>query len=131
MTYNDIKKALEWCKVEFENCEKCPYGGIDCLTEKGESLVMRDALDLINRKDAEIEKLNVELVGMRGACKSYKMHYENAQAEIERLRHEYSNAVLTIITLPSLSVTPAGHTTPLLVRPRIPPVTVFPFSSAH
>lgn len=34
----------------------------------------------------EIEKLTVELVGMRGACESYKMHYENAQAEIERLK---------------------------------------------
>ena len=56
MTDNEIKKALECCKVEFENCEKCPYGGVDCLTEKGESLVMRDALDLINRQQAEIEK---------------------------------------------------------------------------
>ena len=36
----------------------------------------------------EIEKLTVELVGMRGACESYKMHYENAQAEIERLQEE-------------------------------------------
>ena len=45
-----------------------------------------DVLALINRKDAEIETLNVELVGMRGACESYKMHYDNAQAEIERLQ---------------------------------------------
>ena len=44
----------------------------------------KDALDLINRQQAEIEKLNVELVGMRGACESYKMHYDKAQAEIER-----------------------------------------------
>lgn len=35
---------------------------------------------------AEIEKLTVELVGMRGACESYKMHYENAQTENERLK---------------------------------------------
>ena len=41
--------------------------------------------DFINRQNAEIEKLNVELVGMRGACESYKIHYDNAQAEIERL----------------------------------------------
>ena len=86
MTDAEIMKALKCCKVEFENCEKCPYGGIDCLTEKGESLIMRDALDLINRQQAEIEKLNVELVGMRGACESYKIHYDNAQAEIERLQ---------------------------------------------
>ncbi len=37
---------------------------------------------------AEIEKLNVELAGMRGACESYKMHYDNSQAEIERLQEE-------------------------------------------
>lgn len=42
-----------------------------------------EAVDVI---EAEIEKLNVELVGMRGACESYKMHYDNAQAEIERLK---------------------------------------------
>lgn len=36
----------------------------------------------------EIEKLTVELVGMRGACESYKMHYENAQAEKKELWEE-------------------------------------------
>lgn len=47
--------------------------------------VLKNTLDLINRQQAEIEKLNVELVGMRGACNSYKMHYDNAKAEIEKL----------------------------------------------
>lgn len=42
-------------------------------------------LKLKQQHRAEIEKLNVELVGMRGACESYKIHYDNAQAEIERL----------------------------------------------
>ena len=78
--------------------------------------LLQNALDLINRQQAqleylqgerevlledikassnqvieqqtEIEKLNVELVGMRGACNSYKMHYDNAKAEIERLKEE-------------------------------------------
>lgn len=36
--------------------------------------------------NAELENKNVELVGMRGACESYKMHYDNAQAEVERLK---------------------------------------------
>lgn len=40
---------------------------------------------ILELQDAEIEKLNVELVGMRGACESYKMHYDKAQTEIERL----------------------------------------------
>jgi len=44
----------------------------------------------------EIEKLTVELVGIRGACESYKMHYENAKAEIERL--QIRNKTLTDIS---------------------------------
>jgi hypothetical protein len=60
----------------------------DATTINGMRVVtlFENALDLINRQKAEIEKLNVELVGMRGACESYKMHYDNAQAEIEKLQ---------------------------------------------
>ena len=51
---------------------------------------------MTDEQKAEIEKLNVELVGMRGACESYKIHYDNAQAEIERLN--IRNKALTAIT---------------------------------
>ena len=44
-------------------------------------------MNIVNDLKAEIERLNVELVGMRGACESYKMHYDNACAEVERLKH--------------------------------------------
>lgn len=47
----------------------------------------------VNRQKAEIERLNVELVGMRGACESYKMHYDNAQAEIKRLNKEVETEI--------------------------------------
>jgi hypothetical protein len=92
MTDNEIIKALECC-TEFR-CEKCVFddnSGFNC-----EENLMKYALDLINRKDAEIEKLNVELVGMRGACESYRIHYDVAQAEIERLREENKNQKLVI-----------------------------------
>lgn len=85
MTDNDIKKALECCGNQIACTDGCPLddlGGID----KCVHTLLLNALDLINRQQAEIEKLNVELVGMRGACESYKMHYDNAQAEIERLK---------------------------------------------
>jgi chromosome segregation ATPase len=115
MTNEEIKKALECCIKPTSDCDNCSYYGYDddlqCF-----DISKRDALDLINRQQAqleylqgerevlledikassnqvieqqtEIEKLNVELVGMRGACNSYKMHYDNAKAEIERLeRH--------------------------------------------
>ena len=39
------------------------------------------ALDLIKRKDVEIERLNIELQSMRSAANSYKMHYETAKSE--------------------------------------------------
>ena len=113
MTDKEIIQALACCQevnVCGCNCPRTYY----CLDDKSECIteLITDALDLINRQQAEIdelkhereiliedihhsadqineqleeiEKLNVELVGMRGACNSYKMHYDNAQAEIER-----------------------------------------------
>lgn len=84
MTDNEIIKSLECCITN--DCAKCKAYDetngeiVDCL-----HAICRNAIDLINQQKAEIERLNVELVGMRGACESYKMHYDNAQAEIERL----------------------------------------------
>ena len=54
----------------------------------GEMPMMRDVLELIKRQQAEIERLNVELVGMRGACESYKMHYDAALKKIKTLEYE-------------------------------------------
>ena len=86
MTDKQIIKALGFCKdngILAENCEKCAYYKYGALCM---DTMFENVLDLINRQQAEIEKLNVELVGMRGACNSYKMHYDNAKAEIERLQ---------------------------------------------
>lgn len=51
MTDKDIIKALECHK--FDNCNDCPYCGYYCAAK-----VMADALDLINRLQAENERLN-------------------------------------------------------------------------
>ena len=126
LTDEQVIKALECCSntVSGGMCPICPIDEEDktCVT-----VLTENALDLLKRKDAEIdilirknntlkdefaelkaqledsqdahirtvvdkdyeiEKLNVDLVGMRGACESYKIHYDNAQAEIERLRRE-------------------------------------------
>lgn len=56
-------------------------------------VTVADMIDLINRQQEELEKLNVELVGMRGACNSYKTHYDNAQTEIKRLERELDIAL--------------------------------------
>ena len=45
---------------------------------------LKNALDLINRKMAEIENLKLELKAMRGVVNSYKMALEKDQKVIER-----------------------------------------------
>lgn len=86
-TDEQIVKALECCMQDDTPlevvCYHCP------IKQERPNCVRKlasNSLDLINRQKAEIEELNVELVGMRGAANSYKMHYENAQAEIKRLK---------------------------------------------
>ncbi len=58
MTDNEIIKALECCSKGFGNCEGCPYDddNADCVTLKGETLMMKDTIDLIYRQNAEIER---------------------------------------------------------------------------
>jgi hypothetical protein len=41
---------------------------------------------------SEVERLTIELDAMRGAANTYKMHYENARKEIERLK-DYNTGV--------------------------------------
>lgn len=55
MSDNDIKKALECCIADnASRCGECAYIGIvGCCFKK----MMPDALDLINRQQAEIERL--------------------------------------------------------------------------
>ena len=93
LTDEQIIKALECCISHKGNvaCKSgCPFHEQELCIEDGDAL-LKHSLNLINRQKAEIEKLNVELVGMRGACESYKMHYDNARAEIERLKAEIRN----------------------------------------
>ena len=71
-------------------CENCLYTNHQ---EGCSSRLAKDALDLINRKNAEIERLTIELDAMRSAANSLKMHYENARADAikefaERLKEE-------------------------------------------
>ena len=55
MTDNENIKALECCKKR--NCGDCSYNvyGISC-----SNIIASDALDLINRQKAEIERLQAE-----------------------------------------------------------------------
>lgn len=56
MSDEQIIKAFEKCITIGERCEDCPFCGYtDCNTRLKECF-----LDLINRKDAEIERLNAK-----------------------------------------------------------------------
>ena len=60
MTDNEIIKALECCRSENGNdCENCQYTKV--VYRQGEggctNRLMQDALNLINRQKAEIERL--------------------------------------------------------------------------
>lgn len=57
MTEEQIIKALECCSKEYGYCSGCPYDSDNCITAKGQSAIIVDALDLINRKNAEVERL--------------------------------------------------------------------------
>ena len=80
LTDKEIKKALECCANG--KCGECPLFKEDC----GDDIICKNALDLITRQQAELENLKVENQSLRGAANSLKMHYENAQSEIESLK---------------------------------------------
>ena len=68
-TDNEIVKALECCNSEYYECPHCP------LLHKGcKKTLLQNALDLINRQKAEIERLktnlNIEL-------ENYATEYDN------------------------------------------------------
>ena len=60
MTDNEIIKALEICTSEGTTCDDCPYFCDGCLEAEYRSKPMRDALALITRQKAEIERLQKE-----------------------------------------------------------------------
>ena len=80
MTDERLIKVLECCANE--DCDNCPS-----LVKECQRHAMLNALNLIERYEEIIERLNVELDAMRGAANSYKMHYNEAIKEFaERLK---------------------------------------------
>ena len=55
LTDSEIVKALECC-VNEKTCKNCAYNGRPCMTP-----LKRDALNLINRKDKEINRLQARV----------------------------------------------------------------------
>ena len=95
MTDNEIIKALECLRGNAFDCGECLY--CSCYPAPCEQQVAKDALSLITRQKAEIEKLQVfksyfdELYGtgldianyhLNGALESFDNFYESALQEM-------------------------------------------------
>ena len=80
MTDKDIIKALKLCTEikTSEACDDCPYRGL--CREDGD-ILEKDALALINRQQAEIERLKTK-------CENTQIGYNFAEDEIKNLKKD-------------------------------------------
>ena len=81
MTDKEIIKALECCTGdEWDICDKCPYQkyktGRGCTYH-----ILRDTFDLINRQQAEIERLQIRLRKERHQFEDLGKMYSEIRAE--------------------------------------------------
>ena len=90
MTDNKIKKALGEAELFLQNRVKdgqpIRLSEYDVGKLRNISQVCAKAYDKINQLQTENENLKVENQSLRSAANSLKMHYEKAQAEVERLK---------------------------------------------
>jgi hypothetical protein len=101
MNDNDIKKALECCIND--DCEDCPLHGENAPDVYGNCVqnTKRNALDLINRQKAEIERLQNERIERIRELTEVVYDKEIAEAKseaikefAERLENELGDAFL-------------------------------------
>ena len=95
MTDREIMKALECCCEKgllCESCDECPNltMGSLCMDQ-----MLRDAINLIHRQKADIERLEIELKAMRGAANSFKADVKKLQeVEAKRLQEMVTPLVI-------------------------------------
>ena len=87
MNKEQIRKALECCK-DSEKCDVCPYyGSINC-----QEILIKDAIDFINRQQTEIERLKAENE-KRLTCDFVKTAQKKAVKEFaEKLKENYGKS---------------------------------------
>ena len=72
MTDNDIIKALECCPKDIL-CEQCPLNGkSNCMNKLYEY-----ALDIVNRQQAEIERLKCAINEIKDLVKGLRIGFDN------------------------------------------------------
>lgn len=97
MNDNDIIKALEYCLVSGD-CAACMYNESHCIA------LTQDALDLINRLEAENEKLKEaylvyeETSGLKQAkteaIKKFAEKFEEALGDVFMVNHPCVSAII-------------------------------------
>ena len=91
MTDNEIIKALECCSTSSAvQCRDCPYCGNNYEKHCAFALA-NDALDLINRQQAEIERLNSDIITMENVIKNTFL--EKAGCDIDPLAEIKAEAI--------------------------------------
>lgn len=83
---DDLVKKLDSADLFLRNrvkAKKSPLNEYDIEAMFDIADICNNATIEISRLKAEIERLNVELIGMHGACESYKMHYEAVIAQMQ------------------------------------------------
>ena len=90
-TDKEIKKALECCS-EANNCGECEYeptehqiGTVGCCNE-----LMKDALDYINRLEAENSNLTSNLTSLQNDLTSAKAEVEELRSNLDVVNHTIS-----------------------------------------
>jgi hypothetical protein len=93
---NDIIKALELvphCNVYSGECKKCPYRWVDdCATK-----FPKDALDLINRQKAEIERLKERCSKCGEKTTKTILHLQETLAERNAEIEEQDQAIINAL----------------------------------
>ena len=92
MTDNEIIKALECCP-QYIMCGHCPFRNVEnCM-----SALYVDALDLINRQKAEIERLTAERDAMHQDVKAAEEYAWRLKTEKDSLIHSYEACQVEVI----------------------------------
>ena len=87
MTDNEIKKAWECCSAPICNCKECPMEGVNnCYTK-----LKYKTLDLINRQQAEIDKLQHKIVSCNTEIERLTALCTEQNEELGRLQKVRAN----------------------------------------
>ena len=94
ITDEDIRKALDCCITK--DCDKCPFNIFMC----GDRYALIWAQDLINRQDADIERLNKLVIEKHNKNNEMHKYLQYMKAEVIK---EFARKLLALIGFVEIS----------------------------